>query len=51
MDKCIVIAVFVKDDLIQKQLDNLLKLENLDEFKIIFVQDDIINSPKYNTEY
>ena len=49
--KCIVIAVFIKDDLIQKQIDNVLILENLEEFHIIFVQDNTKNSPKYDSEH
>ena len=48
--KCIVIAVFVKEDLIQKQIDNLLSLEKLDEYNIIFCQDNIMNSPKYDSK-
>ena len=50
-DKCIVVATFVKDDLIQRQIDNLLQLEDLNEYIIIFVQDNTKNSPKYDSEY
>jgi len=50
MKKYIVIAIFIKDDMIQKQIDNILQLENLDEYNIIFVQDNTKNSPKYDSE-
>tara|TARA_B110000008_G_scaffold279469_1_gene326652 strand:+ start:260 stop:1261 length:1002 start_codon:yes stop_codon:yes gene_type:complete len=46
--KSIVIAVFIKEDLIQKQIDNILQLEKLEEYQIIFIQDNIKNSIKYN---
>ena len=48
--KTIVVAVFVKDDLIQKQIDNLLSLEGIDNYNIIFYQDSLKGSPKFNTE-
>jgi len=51
MLRTIVVAVFVKDDLIQAQIDNLLALEGIDQYKVLFYQDNIINSPKYDTEY
>ena len=51
MNKHIVVAVFIKDDMIQKQIDNILQLENLDEYNIIFVQDNTKYSPKYYSEY
>jgi hypothetical protein len=47
--KSIVVCVFVKDDLIQLQIDNLLNLEKINEYNIIFYQDNIINSPKYDS--
>ena len=50
MKKYIVIAIFIKDDIIQKQIDNILQLENLDEYNIIFVQDNTKNSPKYDSK-
>ena len=50
MNKHIVVAVFIKDDMIQKQIDNILQLENLDEYNIIFVQDNTKYSPKYYSE-
>jgi hypothetical protein len=48
--KSIVIAVFVKDDLIERQINNLLVLENIDEYNVIFYQDSIYKSPKYDTK-
>ena len=49
--KTIVVAVFVKDDLIQKQIDNLLYLDNLDEYHILFVQDNIHQNYVYDNEF
>lgn len=49
--KAIVVAVFVKDDLTQRQIDNLLNLENIDNYHVYFYQDHTINSPKYNTPH
>jgi hypothetical protein len=47
--KTIVISVFVKDDLIQAQIINLLQLEKLDEYKVVFYQDNTLKSPKYDS--
>ena len=49
MIRSIVIAVFVKDDLIQAQIDNLLSLEKIDTYRVVFYQDNTVNSPKYDT--
>jgi len=49
--KSIVVAVFIKDDFIQRQIDNLLALDGLSEYKVIFVQDNPRNSPKYDSEH
>lgn len=49
--KSIVVSVFVKDDLIQSQIDNLLRLEKLDEYNLIFCQDNTINSQKYDSAF
>jgi len=51
--KSIVIAVFVKDDLIQKQIDNILEVTNINEYNVIFYQDTPEGSPnkKYHTQY
>jgi hypothetical protein len=48
--KSIVIVVFVKDDLIERQINNLLALENIDEYNVIFYQDSTYKSPKYDTK-
>jgi hypothetical protein len=47
--KSIVVSVFVKDDLIQAQINNLLQLEKLDGYKVIFYQDNTLKSPKYDS--
>lgn len=49
--KSIVIAVFVKDDLIERQINNLLCLENIDEYNVIFYQDSTYKSIKYDTKH
>lgn len=51
--KSLVIAVFVKDDLIQKQIDNLLEVNNINDYNIIFYQDTPKDNPnkKYHTLY
>jgi len=46
--KAIVVAVFVKEDLAQKQIDNLLNLKNIDDYNVYFYQDHTDNSPKYD---
>jgi hypothetical protein len=46
--KALVVAVFIKDDLIQTQINNILELEDLSNYQVIFVQDNIKNSLKYN---
>jgi hypothetical protein len=46
--KAIVVAVFVKEDLAQRQIDNLLNLENIDDYNVYFYQDHTENSPKYD---
>jgi hypothetical protein len=51
--KSLVIAVFVKDDLIQLQIDNLLLLKNISDYNVIFFQDGISDCihNKYNSDY
>ena len=49
MDRSMVIAVFIKDDLIQAQIDNLLALDGIQHYNVIFYQDNVKNSPKYNS--
>ena len=49
--RSIVVAIFIKDDFIQRQIDNLLALDGLGEYKVVFVQDNPRNSPKYGSEH
>lgn len=51
MIRSLVVAVFVKDDLIQAQIDSLVCLEKIDTYRVIFYQDNILDSPKYNTSH
>ena len=51
MDRTIVVAVFVKDDLIQEQINNLLALDCINSYNVIFYQDNTFKSPKYDSPY
>ena len=49
--RTIVIAIFIKDDFIQRQIDNILALDGLGDYRVVFVQDNPRNSPKYDSEH